>query len=386
MYKRSHKKSFYRLSLVLVVLLIFTSLGFASTGDGSWDSPYNVSQAISNQNGSTKTIQGYIVGEPISSTNVNTSSFIADYAIALADSKVETNESNMVYIQVSSENRNSFGLKTNPEMMGEIVRVTGVLQSYFAHSGVKSISRIENVSSGGDPIDPNVSIYDSTYYKNAIGQSGYTLKNTLHNIIDDHNELSYASLWDALRHTDEDPNNSNNVIEIYTGRSISKYENGGLVDEWNREHVWAKSHGDFGTSNGAGTDLHHIRPADVSVNSDRGNLDFDEGGNYNSEATQCRSDSDSWEPRDDVKGDVARMIFYMAVRYEGDSGEVDLELLDNVSSGTSPYHGKLSVLLKWNAEDPVDDWERTRNDIIYNDYQFNRNPFIDHPEWINEIW
>ncbi len=57
-------------------------------------------------------------------------------------------------------------------------------------------------------------------------------------------------------------------------------------------------------------------------------MDFDEGGSYHSEATSCRYDSNSWEPRDEVKGDVARMIFYMAVRYEGDSGEVDLELTE----------------------------------------------------------
>ncbi|MDA6131057.1 endonuclease, partial [Escherichia coli] len=75
------------------------------------------------------------------------------------------------------------------------------------------------------------------------------------------------------------------------------------------------------------------------------------------------------------------MLFYMAVRYEGDSGEVDLELNNQVNNGSAPYHGKMSVLLKWHKEDPVDDNERRRNEIIYSDYQHNRNPFIDHPEW-----
>jgi len=228
--------------------------------------------------------------------------------------------------------------------------------------------------------------YDSTYYSSAMGKSGSSLKSALHNIIDDHTEISYKNVWYALRETDKDPNNSNNVIELYTGRSISKYDNGGLVDEWNREHVWAKSHGDFGTSMGAGTDLHHIRPADVSVNSARSNLEFDNGGSYHSEATECRYDSNSWEPRDEVKGDVARMLFYMAVRYEGDSGELDLELNESLSNGYDPYHGKLSVLLDWHQQDPVDAWEMNRNNIIYNDYQFNRNPFIDHPEWVHDIW
>jgi len=208
----------------------------------------------------------------------------------------------------------------------------------------------------------------------------------LHNIIDDHIEISYSNVWDALRVTDKDPNNPNNVILLYTGRSQGKYTNGSDVNDWNREHVWAKSHGDFGTTMGAGTDLHHLRPTDASVNSSRSNLDFDNGGIQHSEATGNYYDSDSWEPRDSVKGDVARMLFYMAVRYEGDSGELDLELNNLVNNGSAPYHGKQSVLLQWHKEDPVDQFERERNDIIYSDYQHNRNPFIDHPKWASAIW
>ncbi len=77
---------------------------------------------------------------------------------------------------------------------------------------------------------------------------------------------------------DQDPKNPNNVILLYTGRSQGKNTNGGSPDQWNREHVWAKTHGDFGTSNVAGTDLHHLRTTDVSVNADRCNKDFDMGG------------------------------------------------------------------------------------------------------------
>ena len=105
-----------------------------------------------------------------------------------------------------------------------------------------------------------------------------------------------------------------------------------------------------------------------------------------SEATECKYDSDSWEPRDSVKGDIARMLFYMAVRYEGDNGEIDLELNEKVNNNKDPYMGKLSVLLKWNEQDPVDDLERKRNEVIFTKYQHNRNPFIDHPEWVNKIW
>lgn len=222
------------------------------------------------------------------------------------------------------------------------------------------------------------------YYQNAAGKTGSELKTTLHHIIKGHTQLSYSQVWDALKDTDQDPNNPNNVILLYSGKSISKNANGGNVGQWNREHVWAKSHGNFGTSKGPGTDVHHLRPADVQVNSARGHLDFDNGGTKYS-GCDCYYDSDSWEPPTNVKGDVARMLFYMAVRYEG-NGELDLELSDTVNTYPKPLHGKLSTLLEWNELDPVDDFEKHRNDVIYEKWQHNRNPFVDHPEWAEEIW
>ncbi|MFI0817599.1 endonuclease I family protein [Streptomyces sp. NPDC021098] len=229
--------------------------------------------------------------------------------------------------------------------------------------------------------------YDDTYYQDAMGKTGEPLKDALHQIIGkDVSKLSYDEVWDALKKTDEDPDNSANVILLYTGRSQSKDSNGGNADDWNREHVWAKSHGDFGTSTGPGTDIHHLRPADVSVNSTRGNKDFDEGGSEVGEAPGNRTDDDSFEPRDQVKGDVARMILYMAVRYEGGEGFPDLEPNDKVDNGSQPFMGRLSVLKKWNDEDPPDAFEKKRNQVIYDDFQHNRNPFIDHPEWVADIW
>ena len=112
------------------------------------------------------------------------------------------------------------------------------------------------------------------YYKDAIGKEGQALKAALHEIISDHKQLSYAEVWDALRETDEDPNNPNNVILFYSGDSRSKDRNGGNVGDWNREHTWAKSHGNFGTSKGPGTDIHHLRPTDVQVNSATRKLGF----------------------------------------------------------------------------------------------------------------
>ena len=118
------------------------------------------------------------------------------------------------------------------------------------------------------------------YYDGTEGLSGESLKFVLNNIIDNHDELSYDDLRDfVLENTDEDPNNSNNLILFYTGRSQNKSTFGGGADQWNREHVWAKSHGDFGNNPPCGTDAHHIRPTDASINSTRGNKDFDDGGN-----------------------------------------------------------------------------------------------------------
>ncbi len=238
------------------------------------------------------------------------------------------------------------------------------------------------------------------YYDPAQGLTGDQLKAALHNIIDGHVEFPYSSsstdTWDILKETDRDPNNPNNVIGLYSRFSMNaaaEYDGGA---GWSREHVWAKSRGDFGTSLGAGTDLHHIRAEDVSTNSARNNRNFDEcneqyidnGGNYSGATPAFTSSTDwVWEPPAEVKGDVARMLFYMVVRYEGTNGEPDLELQETYLSNTSkePFHAKLSTLIQWHLADPVDDAERTRNDIIYS-YQQNRNPFIDHPEYVCELY
>ncbi|MEU8877541.1 endonuclease [Streptomyces javensis] len=224
------------------------------------------------------------------------------------------------------------------------------------------------------------------YYQDATGKSGPELKAALHTIISEQTKLSYDEVWDALKSTDEDPDNPSNVILLYSGRSQAKDANGGDPDDWNREHVWAKSHGDFGTATGPGTDLHHLRPANVQVNSARGNKDFDNGGEEVPDAPGSRTDDDSFEPRDQVKGDIARMILYMAVRYDGDDGFADLEPNDKVDNGSAPNIGRLSVLKEWSAGDPPDDFEKNRNEVIYDSFQHNRNPFIDHPEWVDSIW
>lgn len=237
------------------------------------------------------------------------------------------------------------------------------------------------------------------YYQNATGKTGGELKTALHFIIYTHTELPYTSseydVWDALKETDEDPNDANKVLLIYTGRSELKtrQDNGsGDPDSWNREHIWAKSHGFGGDPRenpGAATDIHHLRACDRSVNTARSNLFFDNGGEAHSEATECNYDDDSWEPRAAIKGDIARMILYMAVCYEGENGDPDLEMTNDMAYSkenyTAPFFGKLATLIDWNTQDPVDDAEKARNDKVYT-IQGNRNPFIDHSEWVNTIW
>jgi endonuclease I len=343
--------------------------------------PLTVAQAISQQGG-TATVRGYVVGQPTATTTVVTSSFPSDYAVALADSPGETGTARMVYVQVTSAFRAQYGLRSNPGLMGDQLDVTGPLGAYFSHAGLTAPTAFAPVS-GTPPPDGD---YDQTYYRTAIGLSGSALKSELNRIIRTNAKLTYDQVWNALKLTDQDPANANNVILLYSGRSQAKSTNGGNPNDWNREHVWAKSHGDFGTATGPGTDIHHLRPEDVSVNGVRGNKDFDTGGSTVSEAPGNYTDADSWEPRNAVKGDVARMIFYMAVRYEGGDGYPNLEMNNSVNNGTAPYLGKLSVLLAWNTQDPPDAFEKRRNQVIYDQFQHNRNPFVDHPEWARSIW
>jgi endonuclease I len=366
-------------------------IGLVLVPSAAGATPLTVAQAISRQNGASATVRGYVVGQPTATNTVVRTNFPSDYALALADTPGQTNTGQMVYVQITSSFRASWGLRTNPSLLGKLIDVTGPLGAYFSHPGLTSPTAFAHA--GSTPTTTPTTTRPTTtpppaddYYRTALGKTGASLKSALHQIIRTNTKLSYDQVWEALKATDQDPDNPSNVILLYSGRSQSKTSNGGDPDDWNREHVWAKSHGDFGTATGPGTDLHHLRPEDVSVNANRGNKDFDNGGTAAAEAPGNYTDSDSWEPRDAVKGDVARMIFYMAVRYEGDDGFADLELNNNVNNGSAPYLGRQSVLLQWHAQDPPDTSEKRRNQLIHDTYQHNRNPFIDHPEWATSIW
>ncbi|MBW6461102.1 MAG: endonuclease [Bacteroidales bacterium] len=223
------------------------------------------------------------------------------------------------------------------------------------------------------------------YYNGTEGKSGEELKSALNEIISGHTVYSYFFSKEIFKLSDADPNNPNNVIMVYTGRSHPNNDYGNGSNQLNREHVWAKSHGNFDGVQPMNGDVHNLKPVDASVNIDRSNKDFDNGGTQHPEATGCYYTDATWEPRDEVKGDIARIILYMDVRYEGKNGELDLMAVDEVNTYPYPKHGRLSTLLEWNLMDPPDDFERNRNNVIYS-FQNNRNPFIDNPHLAELIW
>jgi len=256
----------------------------------------------------------------------------------------------------------------------------GLLAGAFSAPAPTAIARREPAERDALSVD--------TYYAGVDTGSPAALRRTLHGSIARANRLSYAEVWRALMSTDEDPNDPGKVVLLYSETSVPKThwvrEHQGPT-AWNREHVWPKSHGFPGETQAAHTDIHHLRPADVDVNSRRGNRDFDTGGAPVPETRSARVDADSFEPPNAEKGDVARMMFYMAVRYEGDGANGNLELVDGATGSGQPRSGKLCTLLRWHAQDPVSDWERRRNDRIHA-VQGNRTPFIDHPEWAGIVW
>ena len=235
----------------------------------------------------------------------------------------------------------------------------------------------------------------SGYYDSAEGKTGAELRGALHDIIDDHDTVSYSNSDEALMVLNEDPANTNNVILIYSRMSLPKTDFGVYAAEWNREHLWPNSYGIDSIQPGY-SDLHNLRPANVSINSTRSNKIYDNSdpsddkykNPAHTNAPLTSSDSDSWEPPDEVKGDIARSLFYMDVRYEGTSGEYDLVLTDNTAAidTSTNYMGRLTTLIKWHQLDPVDSTEQVRNDLVYSLYQSNRNPFVDHPEWVQEVF
>ena len=258
------------------------------------------------------------------------------------------------------------------------------------------------------------------YYDSVDTTSPETLRASLHEIIDDHTRYPYTSsstdTWDILVEADQDPLDSSHILDVYRNRSFVIGH-----PDYNREHTWPKSYGFPNEGDLPHTDCHHLFLCDSGVNNARDRRHFDfcsegstesytylyngEGGGTgvypgNSNWACDGGPAGIWEVWIGRRGDVARAMLYLDVRYEGGQhgvlgwDEPDLVLTDNlgligtmitVDGDEVWYMGMLSVLKQWHLDDPVDDKERHRNDAVYS-YQGNRNPFIDHPEWVDVLF
>lgn len=239
------------------------------------------------------------------------------------------------------------------------------------------------------------------YYNNANGKTGDELKAALHNIIKGHTTVSYNNLWDAFWSTD---NKGNGIVwdmysDIPGGTPPYTYQLGeGQCGEYNsegdcynREHSWPQSW--FNSQTIPSCDLHHIFPTDGWVNMKRGNNPFGEvqsaswTSQNGSKLGNCKSSlgysGTVFEPIDAYKGDFARALMYMSVRYYSEDSNWGSSDMTNKSE-LLPW--AIAMLMDWNEQDPVSQKEIDRNNAIYTDYQHNRNPFVDHPEYARMIW
>lgn len=253
-----------------------------------------------------------------------------------------------------------------------------------------------------------ISFSQEAYYNDVDKTlTGLALKNALTTkITATHtNKLTYTpGVWEASRVTDENPSNTSEVILIYgwtstgtTARTINKnFQDGSSSNSllWNREHVYSKSLANpkFVTDQpGPGTDAHNLRPANSQRNSTRSNFKFGSGSGNSGFSSVTYSgpngpNTAAWFPGDEWKGDVARMMMYMYVRY----GAQCLPTGVGVGSKEFTPDDMIDLFLQWNVEDPVSAIEIARNNYHENTAnsaaQGNRNPFIDNPYLATRIW
>ncbi|MDQ6529962.1 endonuclease [Flavobacterium sp. LHD-85] len=245
----------------------------------------------------------------------------------------------------------------------------------------------------------------SGYYSTATG-TGYTLKTQLYNIIKGHTDNGYAGLYTTYQTSDVDNfyENDGTVLDMYSenpsGTDPYTYTTGTTQrcgsysvegDCYNREHIIPQSI--FNEQSPMVSDAHFITPTDGKVNGIRSNYPH---GNVNSVTYTSQNGSKLgssavsgysgtvFEPINDFKGDIARMYFYFATRYENTIAGYSYAMF-NGSSNQVFTTAFLNMLLAWHAQDPVSAREIARNNAIYT-RQNNRNPFIDHPEYVNQIW
>jgi endonuclease I len=247
----------------------------------------------------------------------------------------------------------------------------------------------------GTPLNPTYGVVASTvpngYYNTMDGLADNALRDAMQTIIADPTVVraqTYADVYDILREADQNPANSNQVWLVYTEQGRAKLDvqtGSNNVGTWNREHTFPRSLAGYNSIEGDDTadgrdifwvtradslrhgnsDGHALRASDGPENSSRGNQHYGQYTGPNGTAGSFR-------------GDVARSIFFLAVRYNGLS-------VQNGFPATTGQIGDLATLLDWHRNDPPDDFEMNRNNVVYT-WQFNRNPFIDHPELVEHIW
>ena len=245
-----------------------------------------------------------------------------------------------------------------------------------------------------------------SYYNSVdLTKNGNNLFLELSNkIIATHNGIPYTSsstdIWDACMQSQEDPDNVTNVLLIYgfddtdgiidTDRSRKKtlQDSGSGSEVWNREHIFAQSLAipNLSTSEpGPGTDVYNLHASDKTRNSERSNRAFTDGSGNKS----YTASNGGWFPGDEWKGDVARSVMYMYLRYHGTGTQISETkcLPVNVGFGTTLTvdPNMVDLFLKWNVEDPVSTFETTKNEVLAG-IQQNRNPFIDNPYLATIIW
>ena len=251
------------------------------------------------------------------------------------------------------------------------------------------------------------------YYVTAQGLSGYALKTELYNIIKDHNAQGYSAIWNFYDSSARDKyfENDNSILDMYSEKpnGSDSYNYTAVSDQcgnysgeggcYNREHSFPKSW--FGgTIEPMNSDVHHIYATDGYVNSKRSNFPFGEvasasftstnGSKLGSAASSLNYSGTVFEPIDEFKGDFARAYFYMATRYENVIGTWQTKTTSsnavlNGSSNQVFESWVVAMLLDWHNSDPVSQMELDRNQAAF-EFQGNRNPYIDHPEFVEMIW
>jgi hypothetical protein len=278
------------------------------------------------------------------------------------------------------------------------IRFLDLVEPIVASNDYVEVRIVDNdftVSPFGTPLNPTTGIVQSTqptgYYDSTNGLADVALRQALQDIIADPTIVraqTYADILAILNEADQNPANSNQVWLLYTEQGRAKLDvqtGSNNTDKWNREHTFPRSLGGFfdieedevadgidvywetkaDSLRHGNSDAHALRAADATENSTRNNQHY---GEYNGPTGTLGS----------FKGDVARSVLYMEIRYNGLS-------VVNGFPNVSGQMGDLATLLDWHRNDPPDDFEMNRNNIVYN-WQKNRNPFIDQPLMVEYIW